>query len=138
VHGLPNAENLFRKPGPALAFAGCIILLISRPRTGLVVANLGGKNVRNLGSRSEPAQETAGLTGRPGGYSAGRNQSSRRAGLSLPTIKRFEADLRIQVSDRVRQRIQQAFEAAGVVFLDEDGGGLDVRFKRPRRCKQTP
>jgi transcriptional regulator with XRE-family HTH domain len=56
---------------------------------------------------------------------------AKRAGLSLPTVKRIEGDLGIRVSDRARENVRQALEAAGVVFLDENGGGVGVRFENP-------
>jgi len=45
-------------------------------------------------------------------------------GLSVPTIKRAEADQGIKVSDQVRDAIQRALEAAGVEFTDGDRPGV--------------
>ena len=36
------------------------------------------------------------------------------------------------VSDQVRLKLKQALEAAGVVFLSDNGGGVGVRFRRSR------
>jgi transcriptional regulator with XRE-family HTH domain len=58
-----------------------------------------------------------------------------RAGLSLPTVKRVEAGRGPTVSDEARSRIQQALEAAGVHFIDENGGGPGVRLRKRRRPK---
>jgi transcriptional regulator with XRE-family HTH domain len=58
-----------------------------------------------------------------------------RAGLSLPTVKRVEAGRGPAVSDEARSRIQQALEAAGVHFIDENGGGPGVRLRKRRRPK---
>jgi transcriptional regulator with XRE-family HTH domain len=56
-----------------------------------------------------------------------------RAGLSLPTVKRLEGGFGPRVSDEARKKLQLAIEAAGVEFIDENGGGLGVRFRRKRR-----
>jgi transcriptional regulator with XRE-family HTH domain len=57
-----------------------------------------------------------------------------RARLSLPTVKRLEAGFGPRVSDEARGRLQSALEAAGIDFIEENGGGLGVRFRvrRPR------
>ncbi len=44
-----------------------------------------------------------------------------RAGLSVPTVKRFEGGFGPRVSDAARTKIQKALEAAGIKFIDEDG-----------------
>jgi transcriptional regulator with XRE-family HTH domain len=53
-----------------------------------------------------------------------------RAGLSLPTVKRVEAGSP-RVSDDARVKLQRALEVAGIVFIDENGGGPGVRLKKP-------
>ncbi len=58
-----------------------------------------------------------------------------RAGLSLPTVKRLEAGFGPRVSDEARRKLQQAIEAAGIQFIDENGGGSGVRFQMKRRRK---
>ena len=58
-----------------------------------------------------------------------------RAGLSLPTVKRVEADLGPRVSDEARNKLQRALEAAGVEFIDENGGGPGVRLRKRQRKK---
>ncbi len=58
-----------------------------------------------------------------------------RAGLSLPTVKRLEAGFGPRVSDAARGKMQRAIEAAGIEFLDENGGGSGVRFKAKRKRK---
>ena len=61
---------------------------------------------------------------------------AKRAGLSLPTVKRVESDTgSIRVSDDARAKLRRALEAAGVVFIDENGGGLGVRFWKARGRK---
>jgi len=52
------------------------------------------------------------------------------AGLSLPTVKRFEADNGTSVSDQAMDKMRRALEANGILFVDEEGGGPGVRFKR--------
>ena len=55
-----------------------------------------------------------------------------QAGLSLPTVKRLETGTGPRVSNDARSKLQQALEAAGVEFLAENGGGLGVRFRKPK------
>jgi transcriptional regulator with XRE-family HTH domain len=58
-----------------------------------------------------------------------------RAGLSLPTLKRLEAGFGPPVSDEARKKFRRALEAAGVEFIDENGGGPGVRLRKraPRK-----
>jgi transcriptional regulator with XRE-family HTH domain len=56
-----------------------------------------------------------------------------RAGLSLITIKRFEAGFGPHVSDEVGAKAQKALEAAGIEFIDENGGGAGVRFRKRKK-----
>ena len=56
-----------------------------------------------------------------------------RAGLSLPTVKRLEGRFGPRVSDEARKKLQLAIEEAGVEFIDENGGGLGIRFRRKRK-----
>jgi predicted transcriptional regulator len=58
-----------------------------------------------------------------------------RAGLSLPTVKRLEGGFGPRVSDDAQIKLQKAIEAAGIEFIEENGGGLGVRFRKPRRLK---
>jgi transcriptional regulator with XRE-family HTH domain len=62
-----------------------------------------------------------------------QSELAARAGLSLPTVKRFEAGFGPRVSDEARGKMQKAIEAAGIEFIDENGGGLGVRFKTKRK-----
>ena len=59
-----------------------------------------------------------------------------RAGLSVPTVKRVEAGFGPQVSNEARAKLQKALEAAGVEFLEENGGGAGVRFRKSRSSKR--
>jgi transcriptional regulator with XRE-family HTH domain len=60
-----------------------------------------------------------------------QTELARRAGLSLPTVKRFEAGTGKRVSDEAIDRLQGALETAGVVFIEENGsGGPGVRLRK--------
>jgi transcriptional regulator with XRE-family HTH domain len=59
-----------------------------------------------------------------------------RAGLSLPTVKRVERDFGPLVSEEARSKLQKAIEAAGIEFLEENGGGAGVRFRKSRHSKR--
>ena len=55
------------------------------------------------------------------------------SGVSLPTVKRLEAgDGDLGGRAATVAAIRAALEAAGVVFLDQNGGGPGVRLARPR------
>ena len=53
-----------------------------------------------------------------------------RAELSLPTVKRVEINSDLRVSYEARLRLRTALEAAGVEFIDENGGGPGVRLRK--------
>jgi transcriptional regulator with XRE-family HTH domain len=55
------------------------------------------------------------------------------AGLSVPTIKRLEGGFGPHVSDEARARVQKAIEKAGVEFIEENGGGAGVRFRKANK-----
>jgi transcriptional regulator with XRE-family HTH domain len=56
------------------------------------------------------------------------------AGISIPTLKRAEADGAIKVSADVVAAVVKALENAGVEFIPENGGGAGVRMaKRSKR-----
>ena len=52
------------------------------------------------------------------------------AGLGLSTVVDFERSRRV-VSDQAIAAIRAALEAAGVEFLDPNGGGPGVRLAKP-------
>ncbi len=56
-----------------------------------------------------------------------------KSGLSLPTVQRMEAATGIP-SAMVRSivAIKETLEAAGIEFIDSNGGGAGVRFKEPQ------
>jgi hypothetical protein len=53
------------------------------------------------------------------------------ASVSIPTIKRLEArDGPLGGRDVTASKIQSALEAAGIEFIDENGGGPGVRLRK--------
>jgi transcriptional regulator with XRE-family HTH domain len=64
-----------------------------------------------------------------------QSELASRAGLSLPTVKRLEAGFGPRVSEEARGKLRRAIEAAGIEFIDENGGGRGLRFTKPRRRK---
>jgi len=59
------------------------------------------------------------------------------AGLSVPTIKRYETGRGANVSDAAVAKLVAALEAAGVEFIAENGGGPGVRLKKPKLDPNT-
>jgi transcriptional regulator with XRE-family HTH domain len=55
------------------------------------------------------------------------------AGLSIPTIKRAEAEGGIKVSEDALVAIADALKRAGVEFIAENGGGPGVRLRKAKR-----
>jgi hypothetical protein len=56
--------------------------------------------------------------------------------VSLPTIKRLESKPGIMVAHAsTLVALKKAFEAAGIEFIDENGGGPGVRLKKRRQKK---
>jgi len=64
-----------------------------------------------------------------------QSELAERAGLSHPTVKRFESGKGPRVSEEARARLQKTLESAGIEFIEENGGGLGVRFRKPRKLK---
>ena len=57
-----------------------------------------------------------------------------RSGISEPTVARLEsADGELGGREDTAQRLRAAIEAAGVEFIDENGGGTGVRVKKAKR-----
>ena len=57
-----------------------------------------------------------------------------RSGISEPTVARLEsADGELGGREDTAQRLRAAIEAAGVKFIEENGGGPGVRLKKARR-----
>jgi hypothetical protein len=60
-----------------------------------------------------------------------------RSKVGVATIRRVEVvDGEIPVTLANEAAIRQAFEAAGIEFLDENGTGEGVRFRKPRRPRR--
>jgi hypothetical protein len=56
------------------------------------------------------------------------------AGVSVPTIKRLEAhDGPLGGREETATRILDSMRAAGVEFIDENGGGSGVRLTKARK-----
>lgn len=62
-----------------------------------------------------------------------QTQVANAAGVSVPTVKRAEGGGAIRASDAAVSAIRAALEAAGVVFLAENGDGPGVRLRAPER-----
>jgi transcriptional regulator with XRE-family HTH domain len=58
-----------------------------------------------------------------------------RAGLSLPTVRRVETETGPRVSDEAREKLKHVLEVAGIAFLDENGGGAGVRFRKTAHAR---
>jgi transcriptional regulator with XRE-family HTH domain len=52
------------------------------------------------------------------------------AGVGMMTVHQFERD-GSQPRRATQDVVQRAFEAAGVEFIDENGGGAGVRLRKP-------
>jgi transcriptional regulator with XRE-family HTH domain len=60
---------------------------------------------------------------------------AKHAGLSVPTVKRLEGGFGARVSDEAREKMKRALEAAGVSFIEENGGGAGVRLRKRQKKK---
>ena len=61
-----------------------------------------------------------------------QTEVAKAARLSIPTIKRAEADGGIRVSQDAAAAIADALKKAGVEFIAENGGGAGVRLRKPQ------
>jgi len=62
-----------------------------------------------------------------------QDQLAEASGVSLPTIKRLEAgDGGLGGRASTGEALQSALEAAGVIFIDENGEGPGVRLRKER------
>ena len=52
------------------------------------------------------------------------------AGMSLPTVKRYETGSGARVSDDAIAAMRAALETAGVIFVAENGEGPGVRLRK--------
>jgi transcriptional regulator with XRE-family HTH domain len=60
---------------------------------------------------------------------------ARAAKVGLNTVNRFEAGRDARISSV--EKLRSALEAAGVVFIAENGGGAGVRFREAKARKRT-
>lgn len=68
---------------------------------------------------------------------------ARLAGVGLSTLRDIETGWRArkgrsQVSAEALAKVRAALEAAGVEFIEENGGGLGVRIRKPQRRRSRP
>ena len=57
--------------------------------------------------------------------------------VGVATIRRVEViEGEIPVASANEAALRKALEAAGVVFIDENGGGSGVRFRKPAKSKR--
>ena len=59
-----------------------------------------------------------------------REEAALAAGVARETFARFERGTQVPYSKNLIA-IRKAFEDAGIVFIDPNGGGQGVRFKAP-------
>ena len=62
-------------------------------------------------------------------------QLAKAAQVGLSTVVDFERERR-SVSEDAVEKMQQALAAAGIDFIDENGGGPGVRLRKPTRQKR--
>jgi transcriptional regulator with XRE-family HTH domain len=66
-----------------------------------------------------------------------QDQLAAEAGISVPTVKRLEAlDGLLAGRGDTNEKIVQSLMDAGIEFIDENGGGQGVRFRKPRKAKK--
>lgn len=61
-----------------------------------------------------------------------QQELAERAKVGIVTIRQLEAGLHAPRRSTL-QVVRLAFEAAGVEFIEENGGGQGVRLRRPKR-----
>jgi transcriptional regulator with XRE-family HTH domain len=65
-----------------------------------------------------------------------QEQLAAAAQISLPTIKRLEAnDGPLGGRGQTSEKIRRALQTAGIEFIDENGGGPGVRLAKSRKDK---
>src|SRR4029077_7958524 len=68
-----------------------------------------------------------------------QTELAKRAGLSLPTVKRVEREDGDgpNVSEEARNKLRVTLEKAGVVFIAENGGGAGAAWRSVNRWRAT-
>jgi predicted transcriptional regulator len=65
-----------------------------------------------------------------------QEQLAAAADVSIPTIKRLEAqDGPLGGRDDTGSKIRSTMQAAGIEFIDENGGGVGVRLRKRSQTK---
>ena len=65
-----------------------------------------------------------------------QDELAARSGVSIPTVKRLEAaDGALGGRTHTNNKLLAALEAAGIEFIDDNGGGIGVRLKKRRGSK---
>ncbi len=73
---------------------------------------------------------TAQLSAARGLVGLSQSQLAEISGVALSTIRRMESsEVRLRGNAESIWKVQQALEDAGVVFIDENGGGPGVRLR---------
>jgi hypothetical protein len=63
---------------------------------------------------------------------------ARASNVGVATIRRAEVvEGEIPVTLPNEASIRRAFEAVGIAFIEDNGGGEGVRFKKPQRYKKS-
>jgi transcriptional regulator with XRE-family HTH domain len=66
-----------------------------------------------------------------------QEQLARAAGISIPTIKRLEAnDGPLGGRGDTGEKIRTALQSAGIEFIDENGGGAGVRMRKASSARK--
>jgi transcriptional regulator with XRE-family HTH domain len=63
-------------------------------------------------------------------------QLAEASGLGLSTVVDFERDRRT-VSPAAVQAMRDTLKGAGVIFVEENGGGAGVRFAKPKMKRKS-
>ena len=63
-----------------------------------------------------------------------QHELSKQSRVGIVTIRQLESGVH-EPRRATQQVVRQAFEAAGVEFIDENGGGAGVRLQKPRKSK---
>ena len=72
----------------------------------------------------------------PGLLDWSQQELADRAGLGIVTIRQIEADI-TEPRRATLTVLKQAFERAGIEFIDENGGGAGVRIRKRKRTKKS-
>jgi hypothetical protein len=64
-----------------------------------------------------------------------QTQLAKAANLGLSTVVDFEKERRLVSQDAV-DAIKATLEGTGISFLDENGGGVGVRFRKGQRTRR--